>query len=90
MQTIQGGRHDRAFDSLCSTILGPPSKFSIGKWLIKKPIEELELNELLCTLKDGTRPNVKDYSVSLAADVAAAYYEVNGFPPTHSLQFKAC
>ncbi|EHL01067.1 hypothetical protein M7I_2928 [Glarea lozoyensis 74030] len=30
---------------------------------------------MLLTLKDGMRPNVEDYSVSLAADVAAAYYK---------------
>jgi len=71
VQKIQGDRHDRAFDDLSFKTCGLTSKFADTRKMV-----DVDLRNLLQTLKDGTRPNVEEYSVSLAADVAAAYYKV--------------
>lgn len=70
VQEIQAARHDRAFDILSKESCGYTSES------VDKDEVTVDLEDLLTILKDGTRPNVEDYSVSLAADVAAAYYKV--------------
>lgn len=85
VQKIQGERHDRAFDRLALESCGYTEK-SLGKVRIMS-VEKEVVQTLLSNLKNGTRPNVEDYSVSLAADVAVAYYKVGDSPfffdPTH-------
>ncbi|EPE35313.1 hypothetical protein GLAREA_11012 [Glarea lozoyensis ATCC 20868] len=71
VQKIQGERYDRAFDDMCQKTSGiTPNKLAVEN------LTNMSLRKMLLTLKDGMRPNVEDYSVSLAADVAAAYYKV--------------
>jgi len=69
VRKLQGDRHDRAFDRLSLASCGYTSKNP-------PTLTPVSLIPLLRTLKDGTRPDVEEYSVSLAADVAAAYYKV--------------
>ncbi|KUJ06452.1 uncharacterized protein LY89DRAFT_702933 [Mollisia scopiformis] len=69
VQKIQGDRHDRAFDALSLAGCGVTTSTARNS-------ETVPLFKLLTNLKNGTRPDVKEYSVSLAADVAAAYYKV--------------
>ncbi|KAL7625897.1 hypothetical protein AAE478_005121 [Parahypoxylon ruwenzoriense] len=70
VQKIQTKRHDRRFDDLsqslckCNSMTADPKGHTV------------DLKLLLTGLKKGTRPNVEEYSSSLAADIAAAYYEV--------------
>ncbi|TVY13442.1 hypothetical protein LARI1_G008835 [Lachnellula arida] len=71
VRKIQGDRHDRAFDRLSLANCGYTSESLENP--TKTPVF---LIPLLRALKDGTRPDVEEYSVSLAADVAAAYYKV--------------
>jgi hypothetical protein len=74
VQKIQGARHDRAFDRMSRECSGIDSKtVSPGT---SSRFSEAQLKTYFQILKDGTRPNVEEYSVSLAADVAAAYYQV--------------
>jgi hypothetical protein len=68
VQNIQTARHHRAFDVLCDKIFGRHRR--------KNNIGGVELDENLTRLKEKTEPNVEEYSASLAADVAAAYYQV--------------
>ncbi|OTB00157.1 hypothetical protein M426DRAFT_324476 [Hypoxylon sp. CI-4A] len=70
VQTIQTERHDRMCDDISLEICGYTSETA--------PREEItaHLRELLRELKYETRPNVEEYSASLAADVSAAYYMV--------------
>ncbi|KAL5324278.1 hypothetical protein ACEPPN_008823 [Leptodophora sp. 'Broadleaf-Isolate-01'] len=72
VQKIQGDRHDRAFDVLSLEGCGYTSESP----RTSKDVSLATLLHTLRLLKDGTRPNVEEYSVSLAADVAAAYYQV--------------
>jgi hypothetical protein len=71
VQNIQSDRHDRAFDDICLENCG----FTLTKKNVQA-LTERSVEKLLWALKDGTRPDVEKYSVSLAADVAAAYYKV--------------
>jgi hypothetical protein len=71
VQQIQINRHDRAFDGICLSICD----FTLENAHVEDMGDE-ELKHLLLALKDGTGPDVEKYSVSLAADVAAAYYKV--------------
>jgi hypothetical protein len=71
VQEIQSNRHDRSFGGICMEISGFVSNDAQADGM-----EDDELNRLLLGLKNGTRPDVEAYSVSLAADVAAAYYKV--------------
>ncbi|TVY27481.1 hypothetical protein LHYA1_G003205, partial [Lachnellula hyalina] len=68
VRKLQGNRHDRAFDRLSLATCGYTSKHP-------PTLTPVSLIPLLRTLKDGTRPDVEEYSVSLAADIAAAYYK---------------
>ncbi|PVH84492.1 dynamin family protein [Cadophora sp. DSE1049] len=70
VQDIQGRRHDRKFDAIAKEACGYTVKSA------PKNVEDVALRHLLTMLQDGTRPDVEEYSVSLAADVAAAYYKV--------------
>lgn len=72
VQKIQGARHDRAFDALSTNACGYTAQSEATATSVALSI----LLSTLRVLKDGTRPNVEEYSVSLAADVAAAYYKV--------------
>lgn len=74
VEKIQGERHDRAFDRLALDSCGY-TEDSLGKARVGSMNMETVVS-LLRDLKNGTLPNVRDYSVSLAADVAAAYYKV--------------
>lgn len=79
VQKIQRERHNRMFDALSA----PHCKFSFSQSLTAT-----QLGPLLDNLKFGTCPNVEEYSKSLAADVAAAYYKVPIFscsPPLPQL-----
>ncbi|KAH7407648.1 P-loop containing nucleoside triphosphate hydrolase protein [Cadophora sp. MPI-SDFR-AT-0126] len=72
VQKIQGARHDRAFDALSEEGCGYTSE----DVATNEDIDLATVINALRLLRDGTRPNVEEYSVSLAADVAAAYYKV--------------
>ncbi|KAI8963162.1 P-loop containing nucleoside triphosphate hydrolase protein [Daldinia sp. FL1419] len=69
VQEIQTERHDREFDKL---------SLQACKYTTKTAPEQANINlcNLLLHLQKGTRPDVEEYSSSLAADVAAAYYQV--------------
>ncbi|KAK9413439.1 putative GED domain-containing protein [Seiridium unicorne] len=69
VQEIQTGRHTRHFDKLCLRLCGETAETASND-------EEVGLASLLHGLREGTKPNVEEYSASLAADVAAAYYKV--------------
>ncbi|KAI1206794.1 P-loop containing nucleoside triphosphate hydrolase protein [Annulohypoxylon truncatum] len=70
VQKIQTERHDRLFDEI--------SKAQCKYTSETAPVQPVQVNlrSLLWALKSGTRPDVEEYSASLAADVAAAYYQV--------------
>ncbi|OTB09886.1 hypothetical protein K445DRAFT_323530 [Daldinia sp. EC12] len=70
VQHIQTKRHDRKFDNLSKEACGYTTKTAAAQ------ATTVALRELLIHLQRGTRPNVEEYSASLAADVAAAYYQV--------------
>ncbi|KAI1075851.1 P-loop containing nucleoside triphosphate hydrolase protein [Whalleya microplaca] len=71
VQEIQTKRHDRHFDSLSQKLCALTTESALpGK------IYNMEMKSLLQGLQQGTRPNVEEYSASLAADVAEAYYQV--------------
>ncbi|OTA68113.1 hypothetical protein K449DRAFT_364709 [Hypoxylon sp. EC38] len=69
VQEIQTRRHNRKFDQLSFDACGYTSESASED-------SEIDLAELLSALKQGTQPNVEEYSASLAADVAAAYYQI--------------
>ncbi|KAI9046786.1 hypothetical protein LZ554_009521 [Drepanopeziza brunnea f. sp. 'monogermtubi'] len=71
VQRVQGERHDRAFDRLSEE-----NCFCTSETAEVGDDVGVDLRKLLTALKDGTRPDAEEYSVSLAADVAAAYYKV--------------
>ncbi|KAI0004030.1 P-loop containing nucleoside triphosphate hydrolase protein [Xylariaceae sp. FL0662B] len=71
VQKIQTERHDRHFDELSQMLCGMTSKSAPENTKC-----DIKLKRLLEGLKSGTRPDVEEYSASLAADVAAAYYQV--------------
>lgn len=70
VQKIQTQRHDANFDKLCNSIC------KLTADTAKDETHNIKLKSLLGELRKGTRPNVEEYSASLAVDVAAAYYEV--------------
>ncbi|KAI5925132.1 P-loop containing nucleoside triphosphate hydrolase protein [Camillea tinctor] len=73
VQEIQAERHKRKFDALsmkaCSHTVESAGSSSYS----------VALSSLLSQLRQGTCPNVEEYSASLAADVAEAYYQVWNF-----------
>ncbi|KAK8080516.1 hypothetical protein PG997_008334 [Apiospora hydei] len=70
VQKIQDDRHRRKFDQLTMAEINKTID-QLGTGVL-----QVELKKLLVTLEKGTRPDVRKYSASLAADVAAAYYTV--------------
>lgn len=82
VQTEQGNRHDRKFERLVTSAF---DDFLESGGDVTLTAAELEA--ALQEVKDGTRPDVEEYTVSLCADVAEAYYEVM----THSARpLKSC
>ena len=73
VQKIQMERHSRKFDRLALQACGYSEETAT-----QDAYNSVKLRTLLRILKDGTGPDVEDYSGSLAADVAAAYYKVTG------------
>lgn len=71
VQKIQDDRHSRNFDQLTLGIIDQTRHEMNGSLQDKVP-----LKALLMHLEEGTRPDVRKYSASLAVDVAAAYYSV--------------
>ena len=71
VQSVQTERHDAMFDKLCESACGVTADTADPDHHYK-----CNLKKVLTALRAGTRPNVEEYSASLAADVAAAYYEV--------------
>lgn len=71
VQETQGQRHKRSFDraawEVCEndTSTVKPRLYS-----------DVHLKDLMDALLLNTKPNVREYTASLAADVAAAYYKV--------------
>lgn len=71
VQKIQDDRHSRNFDQLTLKIIDQTrDQLGSGRQ------NDVPLKILLMELEKGTCPNVREYSASLAADVAAAYYTV--------------
>lgn len=70
VQEIQTKRHDRKFNALSKAACGYTAETAPAR------ADHVALSSLLRSLKVGTRPDVEAYSASLAADVAAAYYQV--------------
>ncbi|KAI5857492.1 P-loop containing nucleoside triphosphate hydrolase protein [Durotheca rogersii] len=69
VQEIQTQRHDRMFDKVAAAACGYTTKTAPAQ-------ANTNLSTLLTSLQKATRPDVREYSASLAADVAAAYYQV--------------
>ncbi|KAJ4393762.1 hypothetical protein N0V93_002977 [Gnomoniopsis smithogilvyi] len=70
VQETQAQRHKRKFDRVALK--------ACGKDTDSAPImqDKVPLKELLDSLLAETEPDVREYSASLAADVAAAYYQI--------------
>lgn len=71
VQETQGQRHKRKFDRVAEKACGHNTE-TVQKGLY----EQIPLKCLLDSLLKETEPDVREYSASLAADVAAAYYQV--------------
>jgi len=71
VQKIQSERHKRSADKLSTQICG-----HMVETAGEAPNERLLLGMILEKLRTGTQPKAEEYSTSLAADVAAAYYQV--------------
>lgn len=74
VQRIQLARHDRKFDSLSMKACGLTSESVAPD---NMTLDVTSMMKVLRQLKRGTQPDVEEYSASLAADVAAAYYTVS-------------
>lgn len=72
VQETQAKRHKRKFDRVAKLACGYDTE-TVGPGLYK----DIALQNLLESLLEETEPDVREYSASLAADVAAAYYQVN-------------
>lgn len=71
VQEVQAKRHKRKFDRVALEACGVSTETAVpGAY------KEILLKKLLDALLEGTEPDVREYSASLAADVAAAYYKV--------------
>lgn len=71
VQETQAERHKRKFDRTASELCGYNTETVPKGFLDKVP-----LKSLLVSLLKETTPDVREYSASLALDVAAAYYKV--------------
>lgn len=74
VQEIQTKRHETTFDKFCLSYCQHTADTA------EDATYSIHLRNLLEGLRQGTRPNVEEYSASLAADVAAAYYQVTTKP----------
>ena len=70
---IQQDRHNRRFDALSIKVCGKTADTAKEKGY---ELGTLDLKRLLRTFREGAAPDVEEYSASLAADVAAAYYKI--------------
>ncbi|KAH9903861.1 P-loop containing nucleoside triphosphate hydrolase protein [Xylariomycetidae sp. FL2044] len=78
VQEYQRNRHSRKFNAIAEAACGYDSVSWSGiveSGIVESGIVKVDLSNLLSKLKLGTRPDVEEYSSSLVADVAAAYYE---------------
>jgi GTP-binding protein EngB required for normal cell division len=71
VQKIQSERHRTKFDRLSTQACGHTAESAA-----EKNATAVYLRNVLTALRNGTEPNVDKCSESLAADVAAAYYQV--------------
>lgn len=71
VQRTQAQRHKRKFDRVAEKACGCSTET-----VQKGSYEKINLKCLLDSLLQETEPDVREYSASLAADVAAAYYQV--------------
>lgn len=76
VQKIQAARHKRKFDRAAVLACGYDTVTAEREEYLD---EDIQLKTLLDSLLAATQPDVREYSASLAADVAAAYYKVGGF-----------
>lgn len=74
VQKIQARRHSKHFDELSEALCGATEHTA------RQEAGSVHLKALLKGLKKGTQPNVEEDTASLAADVAASYYEVRKAP----------
>lgn len=72
VQQIQSERHKRKFDLTALAACGHDTKTAVPENMY----DDMLLKSLLDSLLEATNPDVREYSASLAADVAAAYYKV--------------
>lgn len=72
VQETQAKRHKRNFDRIALAAC----KYNTKTAVKATAYDNIGLHGLLTALLKGTEPNVREYSASLAADVAAAYYKV--------------
>lgn len=72
VQETQAERHKRKFDRVTQEVCGFTSD-TVQPGTRK----EVLVQGLLDSLLEGTEPNVREYSASLSADFAAAYYKVS-------------
>ncbi|KAI0595454.1 P-loop containing nucleoside triphosphate hydrolase protein [Biscogniauxia sp. FL1348] len=70
VQVIQTMRHKRKFDALSLKACNFTAETVTGT------LSAETISTLLITLRQGTCPNVEEYSASLASDVSEAYYQV--------------
>lgn len=75
VQKIQARRHSNHFDELSQTLCGATEHTAK-----EAQSYTVILKSILRGLKKGTQPNVEEDTASLAADVAASYYEVRKAP----------
>lgn len=76
VQKIQSERHKRKFDRAAKAACSHDTTTAMPE----TPYEGVVLKSLLDALLEATGPDVREYSASLAADVAAAYYKVMHSP----------
>lgn len=72
VQKTQAERHKRKFDRVAMEACN----YDTNTITTGALYDEVPLGRLLHSLLEETEPDVREYSASLAADVAAAYYEV--------------
>lgn len=71
VQEIQTNRHKRKFDQVSRGVVTVDTTT-----VNSKAYHDVPLRNLLLSLLQATTPDVREYSASLCADVAEAYYTV--------------
>lgn len=74
VQEIQSERHKRKFDDISQGLCGVTTDTVRANHQI---VKEGQLSKLLQGLLQATKPDVREYSASLALDVSEAYYKVS-------------